>query len=380
MVERRRAREPRSAAADDADLRGSRIPRSLHQRLQDVKLQRTPIVQLSLGSALAWLIATQVAGHLQPFFAPIAAVLTILAGVGQRRRTLLELVLGVSAGILVGELLIGAIGRGTWQLAVIVALALVVAAFLGLKGLARTQTTTSAILISAVVPISGSGNPAVNRFVDALIGGLVGLLVSAVIPGNPVRSVDRVLQHIMGPLADLLDELALSLRHRDPGPAWTALQSARSLQPELDDLAATITMADEASRISPLRWRQRGHVRLYASSVRDIDNAVRDARVLARRVETMLRQRETPPDGMEGAVSGLATAVRVFGDDLAEHDKFDEARDQVIAAARAATLALPAAVTLNTAAVVAQVRSLAADLLYASGSTPVEVDELLHFE
>jgi len=369
-----------AAVTDNPDRRATRIPRSLQKRLADLKLQRTPIAQLAIGTSVAWFIANQLVGHLQPFFAPIAAVLTIYASVGQRRRTLLQLVLGVSIGILVGQFLILWIGHGAWQIAVIVALAATTASLLGLQGFARTQTTTSAILISAVVPIAGSGNPAINRFTDALIGGAVGLVVTAVIPGNPVRAVDRVVQDILADLANVLDEVALSMRLQDPGPAWTALQSARAIQPALDDLDSTVSIADELSRISPIRWRQRGHVRLYASTVRDIDNAVRDARVLARRVETMIRQHEVPPDDMEQAVASLATAVRIFSDDLAEQDQFDEAQQQLVAAARAATLALPKAATLNSSATVAQVRSLAADLLFASGSTPAEVEELLHFE
>ncbi|MEJ7755932.1 MAG: FUSC family protein [Nocardioidaceae bacterium] len=124
-----------AAVTDNPDRRATRIPRSLQQRLADLKLQRTPIAQLAIGTSVAWFIANQLVGHLQPFFAPIAAVLTIYASVGQRRRTLLQLVLGVSIGILVGQFLILWIGHGAWQIAVIVALAATTASLLGLRGL-----------------------------------------------------------------------------------------------------------------------------------------------------------------------------------------------------------------------------------------------------
>ena len=88
------------------------------------------MVQICLASVAAWLVATEVIGHVQPFFAPVAAVVTVTAGLGQRHRVVVELVIGVAVGILVGELLIGLIGRGTWQLALVVALAALSAALL----------------------------------------------------------------------------------------------------------------------------------------------------------------------------------------------------------------------------------------------------------
>ncbi|MFY0405689.1 FUSC family protein [Solicola sp. PLA-1-18] len=356
-----------------------RVPAPLSKRWAVLKQQRTTILQLALASSVSWYIATLVFGHLQPFFAPIAAIITIIASVGQRRRTVIELILGVSLGILVGEIIISIIGRGGWQIGIVVALAVTAAIFLGLKGLARTQSATSAVLLAAVVPITGSGNPAINRFVDALVGGLIGVLISVVLPGNPVRKIDRDVQSVVVGLAQLLDLVAESLRYHDPGPAWTALQQGRAMQPTVEGLTSTVSVADEVSRISPIRWGQREHVRLYADAIRDIDNAVRDSRVLSRRVHTMLRQREASPEGMDLAVSTLARAVRTFGDDLAEQHDFDEARDLLVEAARAATRALPKAATMNTAATVAQIRSLAADLLYAMGASAPEVDEWLHF-
>lgn len=365
---------------DVADRRESRVPMSLRARWTNIREDRTPIIQLSVGAGIAWFVAHNIVGHQQPFFAPIAAILIVVVGVARRRRTALELVLGVSVGILVGELLITVIGRGGWQIVVVVALAVLLATFLGLPGFARNQSATSAALIAAIAPIAGTGNVAVNRFGDALVGGIVGMVMTVVVPGNPVRHLDRQVQTVLRGLADLLDLVTDALQHHDAGPAWTALQQARALQPTIEKLGGTATRADEVARMSPLRWRQRRHVRLYSGALSDIDNAVRDARVLSRRVHTMLRQRESPPRRMVDAVGHLANAVRVFSDDLTEQDEFDEAQEKLVKAAREATQALPGSATMNLAATAAQVRSLASDLLYATGSTPPEIDDLLNTE
>ncbi|WP_228552057.1 hypothetical protein, partial [Mumia zhuanghuii] len=127
----------------------------------------------------------------------------------------------------------------------------------------------------------------------------------------------------------------------------------------------------------PLRWRQRSHVDRYVVAIRDVDNAVRDARVLARRVHTMLRKGERSFEGMPEAVSLLQEAVGIFADDIAAAEAYDEARTKLVEAARMATVALPTAATINDAAIVAQVRALASDLLYATGMTQAQVDRAL---
>lgn len=120
--------------------------------------------------------------------------------------------------------------------------------------------------------------------------------------------------------------------------------------------------------------------------VRDIDrevqmfNAVRDARVLARKTSALLRHHERVPADLALAIDALAGAIGVFADDLSEQDDFDEARGELVQAARMASLALPEAATMNSASIAAQVRSLAADLLYASGYSREEIDERLDFD
>jgi len=221
-----------------------------------------------------------------------------------------------------------------------------------------------------------TAGPAVNRFLDALVGGVAGLLVVALVPANPVGRVEKDVTAVLSQLAGLLERLAESLRLHDPGQAWTALQEARSLQPQIESLSETLTTAMEVSRVSPLRWRQRGHLSLYAATWRHIDHAVRDARVLARRVETLLRRGVGVPTGLDAAVANLAQAVHVFSSDLSEQDRFDDAVTLLVQTARSATTGLPPGAELSAVAAVAQVRAIAADLIYATGMTSRDVDAL----
>jgi len=336
------------------------------------------LVQLCLAATLAWVVATAVFDHRQPFFAPIAAVISVTSAMGRRRRVVVELTVGVAVGVLVGELLLGVIGRGYWQLALVVVLAAIVATVLDVGRVAVIQACTSAILLVTVTPVGGSVETvALNRFLDALIGGALGLLAAAALAADPVRRLRHDVSGVLSELADLLASSATALRWGDPGVAWTALQQARALEAPLLELTDTAASSRELSRISPQRWRQRAHVALYAGSLRYVDHAVRDARVLTRRLHTMLRRGERDGIAAAPALDELARAVRIFADDLAEQDRFDEVREVLLGVARTATGALHPGGSLGLTVVVAQTRALAADLLYATGTTADELDDLL---
>ncbi|AWB91617.1 FUSC family protein [Aeromicrobium chenweiae] len=367
----------------DVPLRRVRLPRpqlTWNDRLRMLRKRWRLLLRLAGATAAAFFISTHVLGHTQAFFAPVSAVIVIIAGAGLRARTLFELVVGVALGVLVGELLILSIGRGTWQIALVVALTVVACTLLGIKGLAMTQAANSSVLLAAVVPVANAGNPAVTRFIDALIGGCAGLAMILLVPRNAVRDIDMEVQSLLKRLGGVLGRISDAMRLQDTALAERALDEARDMQPGLQALETTAASVSEITRMSPMRWKQREHVGMYVGAIRDFDNAIRDARVLARRTAAMLRHREDAPAGMDLAVKSLSTAVAILADDLSEQDDFEAARRELVEAARIAVMALPGAMTMNTAAIAAQVRSLAADLLYASGSTRDEIDERLDFD
>lgn len=367
----------------DIPLRRIRLSGSagtLADRIKRVPKRWRLVLRLSLACGLSFFVATQIFGHTQAFFAPVAAVIVTIAGAGVRVRAMLELIIGVSVGVLAGELIILTIGRGAWQLALVVALAMVLSTLAGLKGLALTQAVNSAVLLAAVVPVAGAGNPAVTRFIDALIGGAAGLAMIMLVPRNPVRDIDNEIQDLLKRLASVLARCAQAMRTSDPAVAYQALDDARAMQPGLEALESTAAKVTEVARMAPMRWKQRAHVGLYVGAVRDLDNAIRDARVLSRRTAAMLRHGEQAPARMDQAVDLLANAVQIYADNLSAQADFERAQHELVAAARIGVEALPGALTLNSAAIAAQVRSLAADLLYASGASRDDIDQWLAFD
>ena len=88
------------------------------------------IAQIAVTAGLAWLVATELLNHEQPFFAPVAAIITLGVSYGQRIRRGIEISIGVAVGVLIGELFAMVFGSGVWQIIVVLLLAMSVATLL----------------------------------------------------------------------------------------------------------------------------------------------------------------------------------------------------------------------------------------------------------
>src|SRR5581483_1931858 len=146
------------------------------------------IAQMALAAGAAWELALQLPNHGRPFFAPIAAVIALGAERGRRGRQAMTMMVGVAVGILVGAGVVAVVGTGWWQLVVAVAAALVVTSAAGGGPLLRNQAAASAVLIVALH--TPGQNLALQRLVDALIGGGIAIVLAQLLfPIDPVRHV-----------------------------------------------------------------------------------------------------------------------------------------------------------------------------------------------
>lgn len=339
----------------------------LRSRLDDVRRSALPILQATLAAGVAWLIATEVFQHQRPFFAPIAAIICLGATYLERGRRTIELMVGVTLGIAVGDLLVSVIGVGTLQLMGVIALAMAAAVFVGGGQLLVTQASVSAILVVTLQP--PTEGIYWGRMIDAFTGGLLGILVSIVIPVNPLALARRTVRPLLSELAGVLDDLAAALDASDAGACERALARARTLDTKAGAFHRAVVAAGETARIAPPRWSTRERVALYADADPQLDNAVRNVRVLARGAMRALQLGDHVPHEIGTALRDLATAVRGFDDALADHGLAAAGgpRAAALRAAGRATLVLERTGNMSVSVLVGQVRSTAVDLLRALG-------------
>lgn len=368
MLRRRPADAPtlsdRAAPLIEEAAERSRV--SWGARVERLRLAWRSIFQASVSAALAWMIATEVLGHAQPFFAPVSAIITLGITVGQRPQRAGEVAIGVALGIAVADLLVLQIGTGTAQLAIVVALATSAAIFLGSGQMLATQAAVSAALVATLQPPTDGVSFA--RFLDALVGGGVALVINAlVLPARPRDLMRRASQPLLAELAAVLDDVAVAVERREKELAIAALQRARAIDELAGRFEEAVEVSRETTRYAPPRRRSRGMVESYADAAGRIDLAVRNVRVLARGTIRALSLDENVPPEIAGALRDLAAAVRAVPGVLDEPEAIETVRDPAVRAAAEATLVLEATGNMSVSVIVGQIRSTAADLLAATG-------------
>ena len=266
-----------------------------------------PILQCGIAAGGAWLVASDLIGHEHPFFSPIAAVISLGVSLANRLQRAVELVLGVTVGVLVGDLIISVIGSGWWQITLVVILAVGTAVLANGSALLINQAGASAVLVATLLPPGQAGG--LDRCVDALIGGAVGMLVAAVIPSDPVAPVRRTSRALLDELGAVLRGVAGALRERDADAALAALQRARRTQPLIDSLRGALHGGREVTTVSPVHRRRRRVLARYGELAERADYAMRNVRVVARRAYAALLDDEPPVPDLPDVLGELACAV-----------------------------------------------------------------------
>ncbi len=331
------------------------------------------IVQIGVAVLVAWLVAKNVLGHPTPFFAPVTAILCLGLTYGQRLRRMAEVTIGVAIGVLVGDLVVLVLGTGAWQMALVVVIAMSIAVVLSSGQLLVIQAGVQAVFIVALV---ADQSAALSRWLDALVGGVVALVIGAVAPTSPIRRPRAVAARTVRDVSSTLRDVVAALRRRDRALADAALRDSRALEGRLTELRTAAAEGVAVVRQSPLL---RGHApmaRAGSDLVVPLDRCVRNLRVLARRASVAVARGEVVPERYVDLVSALADAADDLARILDEHATPSAARGVLERVAGLSARVDPAA-GLSAEMIRGQVRSMVVDLLVVAGLDDDEALQLV---
>jgi uncharacterized membrane protein YgaE (UPF0421/DUF939 family) len=329
--------------------------------------------QASLATSVAWVAAREVFGHPRPIFAPVVALIGVSATLGQRRRYAIEMVIGVALGIAIADALVVAIGDGPVQLAAIVAGAMAAAVALGGGVVLVSEAAASALLVVTIQP-PGSGLSGA-RFLDSLLGGLIALAVTALLPVNPAAAARRAAEPLLAELAGTLDEVALALEHRDANLADRALTRARAIDP--DALGDTVASGEEMLRLSPFARGARARFSRYELAANQVDATLTSVKALSRASVRGLEAGANIPAAVPAAVRELGETVRTLDRYFEHPEEEPPVSEYALRAAARATLVLEETANLPVSVIVGQVRAAAVDLLRSWGLGREEAESMV---
>jgi uncharacterized membrane protein YgaE (UPF0421/DUF939 family) len=331
------------------------------------------IAQCAVTAGLAWLIASLLLGHEVPYFAAAAAILVLGLTYGQRIRRGVDVAIGVTLGVALGDLWFILFGAGVWQVVLVCAIAMSLATLVGASPAITTQAGANsiAVLVMAPSPIYGA-----ERWTDAVIGSTLALLMATVAPSGPLRRPGEVAAKVVAGMADTLEAAADALAAKDEHAASTVLDHVQATEKDLATFDVAAAEGLDVVRYSPFHRRQLGLATALSSFHQPLDSAVRNLRILVRRCAVAIWRGDEVPVAYQEVIRRLAEACRFIAHEFSEHRLPNAARDRLREIAEA-TSHLQLTHSISAVVILAQTRSMVTDLMELTGMEYVEARELI---
>jgi uncharacterized membrane protein YgaE (UPF0421/DUF939 family) len=343
------------------------------RRIERWRQRAFMIVQCAVTAGLAWLIASRLLGHEVPYFAAAAAILVLGVAYGQRLRRGVDVAIGVTLGVALGDLWLVLFGAGVWQVVLVCAIAMSLATLIGASALMTTQAGAQsiAVLVMAPSPIYGF-----ERWLDAVIGSALALLVATVAPSGPLRKPGEVAAKVVAGMAETLEAAADALAAKDEHAASAVLDRVQATEKDLATFDVAAAEGLEVVRHSPFRRRQLGLAIALSDLHEPLDHASRNLRVLVRRCVVAVWRGDQVPEAYQDLIRRLAEASRLIAKELAEHRLPAAARDQLREIAETSAH-LPLTQSMSAVVILAQTRSIVADMMQLTGIEYADARELI---
>jgi uncharacterized membrane protein YgaE (UPF0421/DUF939 family) len=281
-----------------------------HAEVSRLRHSLWPITQTAVAAGLAYYIAHTLVGHLQPFFAPIAAAVAMSTSNDLRGQRALQLALGVALGIALGVAVETVLGSGAVSVGVAVFLALCVALVIGHGFIAQgmmffNQTAAAAILVISL----HSRTAGWDRLVDALIGGGVALVFSMLLfPPNPRPGVRRAAQSVFVVMNQELQELQQFMAGRSAVDSGWILSASEHIGGSLAKLDGARATAREIVRLAPRRRSGKAVVSWADKLAEYVTEMAGAVLTLGALTLTALEKAEALPADLEHSIGRLAAA------------------------------------------------------------------------
>lgn len=322
------------------------------------------IVQIVAAVAAAYSIARWGLGHAYPVLAVTVTINSLGFARDARPRRVAESVLGILVGVALSDGLSLVLGKGIWQLVVVLLVVFVVGRVVSANpAFALAAAVPSALVVILPVP---EGGP-FGRTVDAAIAGVVALVFTALIPRDPGRAAARERHTLFASIDEALDSVIDALKHADDAAGELGLSRLRRTQALVDSWSQTHESALAIARISPFLRARLPELQRSSRVLIAADLTTRHLRTFARRVEFLVSDGIQRPALAELVVQ-FRTAIALLNNELDDPQLVGQARSLLAdLARRLSPEGIAPRSSVTDAALVLMLRPLAVDLLAGTG-------------
>lgn len=267
------------------------------------------VAKTAVAAGLSWGLAGWLDHVQRPYFAPLAAILTLQVTIAQTVSRAIQRVVGVVAGIVVAFVITRWLGLHALSVTLTVLVALIIANRLKLGAQGIPQVAISALLVMSVGSRAGY---AMARIVDTLLGVAVAVVVNAVVvppdytpqAADSLKLLSLALGEVVGDIGrDLVSGLPVHEAERD-------LTRARAIDQALHRARRAIRRAEQSLKWNFLSRGRKRRLKHLRTGIAVLDHASSQVRGIARTLFiTRHRNVEDPVDPWARSLSLLLSRV-----------------------------------------------------------------------
>lgn len=283
----------------------------------DIYLQ---VLKTSLAAALSWMVVTSVLNWPYPYFAPLAAILTVQATISESVKKAWQRLLGTIGGVVISALISQWMSVGALSIFIVIVAGMAIGSLLHLPAYINSQAAVSSLMVLA---FSQSQGYALNRVTETIIGSVIGILANTFIfPPNSVAKAEQDILILSKKASFALKKLGWALQKKNIN-VHSPLVDVEDLEKNTVKSIHSIQLAHESLVFNPLMTKKCRRLTEITEGMRHLANISIQIRGIRR---GLLALAEDFPESLElnklkVAIDAAADCVEDFGINLIDPSK-----------------------------------------------------------
>lgn len=284
------------------------------------------IFKTALAAALSWFVATNLLHGEYPYFAALAAILTVQVTVADSVDKATQRIIGIVGGVMLSMLM------GHWFKIGAVSIFFVILLGMGIaKALRMNPQIISQVAISSFLVLAFGQNEegyAFARIIETILGSAIAVLINAlIVPQNAIPDVENGIIEGSNLAAITLRSLNALLVH-DGKLRKTGRTEVNALISETDKIQETLKLAEQSLKYNPFLTHKRTHLSRLAVSISKLEHITVQIRGIRRSLHDLQQsqsfQREYPNiQQLQKAMEATAACITIFGETVVDSSEIN---------------------------------------------------------
>ncbi|WP_187269992.1 FUSC family protein [Pontibacter qinzhouensis] len=278
------------------------------------------IIKTALAAAISWFLATSLLQDEYPFFAPLAAVLTVQVTVVDSLEKASHRLIGIILGVVLSMLIGHWFNISAYSIFFVILIGMALTNALRMNPQIVSQVGVSSLLVLA---FGHSHGYATGRIIETMVGSVVAIAINAlIVPRNAIPDVEQAIVQLSQKAATTLHYLSLMLKDE--------VKTAQHGKPIVDELVAqteksiqVLRLAEQSLKYNPFLVHKRTRLGRLSIGIRHMEHITVQIRGIRRGLADLRSagsfKAEYPQiEGLASAIAATSVCIPVFGQILAE--------------------------------------------------------------